>query len=606
MCGIFAAINNSSVTNQLIHGLSALSYRGYDSAGIAVMTEGRLDRARCEGKLENLQAHLSTNPIDGSIGIAHTRWATHGLPNERNAHPHMTPKVAVVHNGIVENSRSLRSFLEKRGYKFESETDSESITQLITYYLDQGLNEELSIVTALNQVEGSYGVVVMFKDQNKLYAAKSASPLVVGKSSDTIFVSSDENALCDLADQVFHLEDDQLVKIEKDEVVVKSLFGDVINFSFVPTSENTDTTGKGNYSHYMLKEIEEQPEVFNRCWRNYYDRGLETLLLPQLPLPLNQISRVSIIACGTSYYAGMVAKQWLESDCGVPVDLEIASEYRYRNAPITGNSLAIFISQSGETADTLAAMKYAKSLGQPTVALVNVINSSMAKEADVALPSLAGPEIGVASTKAFISQLTSLLCIAVCMARANQRINEDAERELIDKLSVFSKELEKVIDHIEPIEKIAQYLKTKNNALFLGRGTSCALANEGSLKLKEISYIHAEAYAAGELKHGPLALVDENMPVIIIAPPDQLKGKTLSNLREVAARGGKIILISSQSIIDENAEFISHHVALPEVHEMLQPILYAIPLQLIAYHTALLKGNNVDQPRNLAKSVTVE
>lgn len=607
MCGIFAAINNSSVTDHLIHGLSALSYRGYDSAGIAVIANGALNRARCEGKLTNLQAHLAQNPLDGSIGIAHTRWATHGLPNEKNAHPHMTQRVAVVHNGIVENAQSLRSYLESKGHRFESETDSESIAQLITYYLDQGFDEELSIRTALNQIEGSYGVVVMFRDnKDKLYAAKLASPLVVGKSNETVYVSSDENALVDLADEVLHLKDDELVKIELNNIVVQDADGEAIDFEFVPASRAENASQKGDYQHYMMKEIDEQPEVFKRCWHHYYDRVNKSFAMPSLPLPLENVSRLTIIACGTSYYAGMVAKQWLESECGMPVDLEIASEYRYRNAPIVGNSVAIFISQSGETADTLAALKYAKSLGQPTIALVNVINSSMAKEADLALPSLAGPEIGVASTKAFVSQLTSLLCLSICFAKANKRLNKDAEIELIHEMENFSHTLTSTIKNTSDVIRVAKSLQEKNNALYLGRGVSWALANEGSLKLKEISYIHAEAYAAGELKHGPLALVDENMPVVVIAPPDQLTGKTLSNLREVASRGGKVVLISNKDNIKEYSAFIADSIEMPESHPLLQAILYAIPLQLIAYHTALLRGNDVDQPRNLAKSVTVE
>lgn len=607
MCGIFAAINNNSVTDQLLLGLAALSYRGYDSAGIAVMKNGSLSRARCEGKLERLIDHIAENPIDGGLGIAHTRWATHGLPNERNAHPHMTQKVAVVHNGIVENSGALRDFLENNGHHFESETDSESIAQLITFYLNTGYDEESSIKAALTQIQGSYGVVIMFNSDTKtLYAAKHASPLVVGKSDTGLFISSDENALADLATHVLHLNDGELVKLGLDTVELKNALGIEIHRNFKNLSAQQSDNKKGNYNHYMLKEIHEQAAVFDRCWNYYFNKHENTFFTPKLPLPISHISRLTIVACGTSYFAGMVAKQWLESQCGLPVDLEIASEYRYRNAPIVGNSVAVFISQSGETADSLAALKYAKSMGQTTVALVNVINSSMAHEADLAMPTLAGPEIGVASTKAFISQLTTLLCLSITIAKANLRISRDEETALIEEMKHFSLTLDDTIKNTQNIIGVSQYLKDKKNALFIGRGAACALAEEGALKLKEISYIHAEAYAAGELKHGPLALVDKDMPVIVIAPPNNLTGKTLSNLREVASRGGEIILISNKRYIEEYQEFISIGITLPDVCEFLQPLLYCIPLQLIAYHTALLRGNNVDQPRNLAKSVTVE
>lgn len=607
MCGIFAAINENAVTEELLLGLSALSYRGYDSAGIAVIKDGELNRARCEGKLDRLLTHLADNPIDGGLGIAHTRWATHGLPNESNAHPHMTPKVAVVHNGIVENANSLRIFLEENGHQFESETDSESIAQLITYHLNNGMDEECALMTALSQIEGSYGVVVMFNNnKNHLYAAKFASPLVVGKSENGLYISSDENALADLANEVLHLQDGELVKLDAKSASLKNSKGVEVLREFKSLNFKKENNCKGEYNHYMLKEIYEQPAVFDRCWHHYYDRKSETLNIPRLPLPISDITRLTIIACGTSYFAGMVAKQWFESLCGVPVDLEIASEYRYRQAPIVGNSLAIFISQSGETADTMAALKHAKAMGQATLALVNVINSTMAHEADISLQTFAGPEVGVASTKAFISQLTTLLCIAANFAKENHRLSRLEEIALISSMKNFSELLSKTIQNSSAVKNAAESLQNKSNALFLGRGAACALAEEGALKLKEISYIHAEAYAAGELKHGPLALVDEDMPVVVIAPPDKLIAKTISNLREVASRGGKVILISDKSSINECKDYIYMSIEMPEVYELLQPLLYSIPLQLLAYHTALLKGNDVDQPRNLAKSVTVE
>lgn len=607
MCGIFAAVNNNSVTHHLLNGLSSLAYRGYDSAGIAVMTDGALNRARCEGKLDNLSEFLSANPLDGAIGIAHTRWATHGLPNETNAHPHMTSRVAVVHNGIVENANQLRHFLEQNGRQFESETDSENIAQLITHYLDQGFNCERALNLALAEIEGSYSIVAMFQDeQNQLYAARKASPLVIGQADDGYYVSSDENALATLAHSFLHLDDNQVVCISQHTLRIKDCSGTELTRQFKPMELNHNAQTKAGYQHYMLKEIHEQADVFERCWHHYYDAENSCFINPQLPIPLSHISRLTIIACGTSYFSGMLAKQWFESVAGVPVDLEIASEYRYRGAPIVGNSAAIFISQSGETADTLAALRHAKSLGQSCIALVNVINSSMAREADLVLPTLAGPEIGVASTKAFTSQLTCLLTLAVTFAKANLRMAITEERELIHAMRSFAEHIDIACQQQQNSQAIAELLAPSNSVLFLGRGPACALAEEGALKLKEISYIHAEAYAAGELKHGPLALVDEHMPVVIIAPPDALFSKTLSNLREVSSRGGKVILISNRSGIDECKDYIRASFCMPDVHPLLQALLYTIPLQLIAYHTALLRGNDVDQPRNLAKSVTVE
>ncbi|WP_370978430.1 glutamine--fructose-6-phosphate transaminase (isomerizing) [Agaribacterium sp. ZY112] len=606
MCGIFAAINEQSVTKQLLHGLAALSYRGYDSAGIAVMHNGALSRARCEGKLENLEQHLNCNPIDGGVGIAHTRWATHGLPNERNAHPHMTAKVAVVHNGIVENAQQLRDFLEKNGQEFESETDSESIAQLITFYLNSGYDEELALKSALEKIEGSYGLVIMFNDDpNSLYAAKYASPLVIGKSENGLYISSDENALIGLASHVLHLADGELIKLNAHKLT-RIDTAEELSKEFEAVSNDQRRSDKGRHNHYMLKEIYEQPEVFNRCWHQYFDKKNNGFKNLDLKIATSHISRISIIACGTSYFAGMVAKQWLETQAGMPVDLEIASEYRYREAPIVGNSVSVFISQSGETADTLAALQHAKAMGQPTIALVNVINSSMAREADLAMPTLAGPEIGVASTKAFMSQLTSLLSLSISVAKANLRFSPADEQLLIKDMQSFANALTQAIEQTEEVIKVAKKLQHKKSALFLGRGPAFALAEEGALKLKEISYIHAEAYAAGELKHGPLALVDKDMPIVVIAPPGKLTAKTISNLREVASRGGEICLISNKQHIEDCQNFIANGIEMAEVNEFLQPLLYCIPLQLIAYHTACLLGHDVDQPRNLAKSVTVE
>ena len=460
---------------------------------------------------------------------------------------------------------------------------------------------------ALDEIEGSYGLVVLFKDHpDTLFAARKGSPLIIGKADTGYFVSSDENALSQQAQQVLHLDDGAIACIQTTQLELLNAQGLELKVEFQNLEQQHNATSKQGFQHYMLKEIHEQPDVFRRCWRHYFDIEAGHVQLPNITPPLCHFSRLTIVACGTSYFAGLTAKYWIEQIAGVPVDLDIASEYRYRMAPVDANSAALFISQSGETADTLAAMAYAKQQGQTCIAMVNVINSTMAHEADWVLPILAGPEIGVASTKAFMAQITSLLMLALAMARDNNRLTAEAEHEIFEALKTFDQQLSDVLACDEETRELARHLVDAKSALFLGRGFATALAEEGALKLKEISYIHAEAYAAGELKHGPLALVDENMPVIMIIPPDQLYSKNLSNLREVASRGGRIILISDAKGVDECREYIVGGLALPKIHQWLQPMLYVIPLQLLAYQCALLRGNDVDQPRNLAKSVTVE
>ncbi len=607
MCGIFAAINDKSVTANLLSGLSLLSYRGYDSAGIAVVNAHGLMRQRAQGKVNNLQALLVQEPLDGTVGIAHTRWATHGLPNERNAHPHMTERVALVHNGIVENYGLLKERLESYGYEFESETDSESIAQLVTYYLDNGLDSIGALKQALAQVEGSYSIAMISKsDPDALYVTRKGNPLVIGKGVNGFYVSSDENALSTMTSSFMHLDDGEVAIINKNSLEVFTSSGKPRRAIFSEVKSVAEGATKEGYQHYMLKEINEQTDVFERCWHSYFDGDSGKIKLPSMKKPLSHYSRLSIVACGTSYYAGMVSKYWVEKFSGVPVDLDIASEYRYREAPIDANSVALFISQSGETADTLAAMRYAQAAGQTCIAMVNVINSTMALEADIVLPTLAGPEIGVASTKAFISQLTCLMMLTMALADANGRQGDIPREQRLQSLKGFKQILSTTLKRGKEVQALSHLLDGARDALFLGRGFSSAIALEGALKLKEISYIHAEAYPAGELKHGPLALVDENMPVIMIAPPDALFGKTLSNLREVASRGGKIILLSNAEGIERSADYIVGSFELPEVDPMLQALLYTIPVQLLAYHCALQRGNDVDQPRNLAKSVTVE
>lgn len=605
MCGIFAAINKTSVTNNLLSGLSSLSYRGYDSAGIAVVKQGAIQRVRAPGKIDALESRLRQSPLEGNIGIAHTRWATHGLPNETNAHPHMTSRVAVAHNGIVENYETLRRRLEKSGYIFESETDSETISQLITYYLDLGLNQEQSLCKALSEVEGSYGVAVIFQDDpNTLYAARKGSPLILGKSEDGFYVSSDINAFCDDVTSITYLKDGDVARLNQEDFSVFNLEGQKIDRLLQKLEKDGYESGKQGYDHFMLKEIHEQPDVFERTWRHYFNNQVQDFQLPELNVNPNDITSINIVACGTSFFAGMVAKYWIEEYAQVPVNIDIASEFRYRKAPLDSKSLAIFISQSGETADTLAAMEHAKKAGMSCVSFVNVLTSTMAMESDAVLPTLAGPEIGVASTKAFISQLTSLLIFTLSIEQHDHNpLTAFETKKVMERMPHM---LRDYLSDTQDIQKVAQLLVDANNMLYLGRGIAYPLAEEGALKIKEISYIHAEAYPAGELKHGPLALVDENMPVVVIAPPDELFSKTLSNLREVASRGGKIILISNRECLDMAKDYIQAEIELPDVEEQFVPILYTLPLQLLAYYVALGKGHDVDQPRNLAKSVTVE
>jgi len=607
MCGIYAAINNSSVTDFLISGLSSLTYRGYDSAGVAVFNGTGIERRRAEGKLSALSDLLKIQPLDGKVGIAHTRWATHGLPNEQNAHPHMTARVAVAHNGIVENYEKLRVMLESSGYIFESETDSETIAQLITYYLDFGLDSEQALCKALADIEGSFGVVVIFSDDaDKLYASRKGSPLILGRSEDGFSVSSDVNAFDESINSITHLKDGDVAKLTPDSFNIFNLEGQSIVRLMQKIEHEKNVSGKQGYKHFMLKEIFEQPQVFENTWRHYYSQVDGEFKLPKLPFNDKDIERLSLVACGTSFFASMVAKYWLEEQAGIPTDIDIASEFRYRNVPCAKNSAALFVSQSGETADTLAALNHCKSQQQPCVSLVNVLTSTMATESDGVMPTLAGPEIGVASTKAFIGQLTTLLVLTLALKNSRAYKKDTPQPNIAEIMTTFPDIMNGYLSDTSHIERVAMDLKHVNNILYLGRGIAYPLAEEGALKLKEITYIHAEAYPSGELKHGPLALVDEEMPVVMIVPPGPLFGKSMSNLREVASRGGKIYLISDKEGISQAKDFIKHGIEMPDVDPILVPLLYTVPLQLLAYYVALYKGHDVDQPRNLAKSVTVE
>jgi glucosamine--fructose-6-phosphate aminotransferase (isomerizing) len=607
MCGIFGAINGQSVTSSLMAGLEALSYRGYDSAGIAVVGQQGLERRRAEGKLERLSRLLKTSPLEGAIGIAHTRWATHGAPTECNSHPHMTSRVAVVHNGIIENYQELRDQLEVDGYQFQSETDSETIPLLITRCLDAGLNHHQAIRETLASLDGSFALAVVFNDQpKKMYAARRGSPLVIGVAKDGFYISSDANALGTKTNSICHLNDDDLACITRNTLSVTDLSGKSVKKTMHPLTVNENNSSKHGFRHYMQKEIHEQPDILKKTVAHYLNLTGNAVKLPYLPFNIGHLQRLSVIACGTSYYAGMVGKYWLEGFAGLPVDIDIASEYRYRHAPLNSEEVALFISQSGETADTLAALHHAKNAGQKCLSVINVTNSSIAHESDGVLPTQAGTEIGVASTKAFTSQLAVFLMLTLTTARTNHQIDAKEEVRLLNRLHELPGLMRVFLQNEQPIRRIAAKLQHVNNMLYLGRGIAFPLALEGALKLKETSYIHAEAYPAGELKHGPIALVDNQMPVVIIAPPGPLFGKSLSNLREVSSRGAKVVLISNQKGVDAARDYIDDAIVMPDVEELFQPILYTLPLQLLAYHIAVLKGTDVDQPRNLAKSVTVE
>ena len=608
MCGIFAAINNDSVTRHLMDGLQNLSYRGYDSAGIVVVSDKSLGRRRAKGKLENLKKTLQQDPLHGKIGIAHTRWATHGAATKRNAHPHMTAKVAVAHNGIIENYRTLREELEAEGYYFKSDTDSEVIPLLITRCLDRGDDYLQATRKTLNNLEGSYAVAVIFNDcPDMLLAARSGSPLVIGEGETGFFLASDTNALVSKASKVCYLKDGDLACIRADGITITGNNQTRVTRTMHPVQDVSEAMGKQGHPHYMLKEIHQQPSVVEQTLQQFIQLNDKQLSLSALNINLAHRQRLSIIACGTSYYAGMIGKHWFESLSSLLTDVEIASEFRYREAPIDPQNAALFISQSGETADTLAAMEHAKQAGQDCYSILNVNNSSMEQASDGVLKTLAGTEIGVASTKAFTAQLTVLLSLSISLAYSNGHINGLEQDRLLKQFQLLSQQMRHFIDHHQkPIQQLAKTLQMSKNMLFLGRGVAYPLALEGALKLKEISYIHAEAYPAGELKHGPIALIDEDMPVVIIAPPGPLFSKTLSNLREVSSRGAKVILISNQQGVTEAEEYIDGAIVMPETETMFLPILYSLPLQLLAYHTAVCKGTDIDQPRNLAKSVTVE
>ena len=607
MCGIVGIIGGGEVAPRLVEGLKRLEYRGYDSAGIATLVNGRIERRRAEGKIANLERRLVDDPIGGTIGIAHTRWATHGIPNETNAHPHATKAVAVVHNGIIENFKELREELTALGHVFESDTDTEAVVHLVTHYLGQGRTPEDATAMALRRLEGAFALGLVFAGRHDMMiAARRGSPLAIGYGDGEMFLGSDALALAPMTQRISYLEEGDWAVITATGVTVHDRDDVVVQREVRQTALSGALIGKGEHRHFMLKEIYEQPQVIGDTLNTMFNPVTRTITLPDLPFDLAAVRRVTIVACGTSYYAGLVARYWFERIARLPVEVDVASEFRYRGPAMEPGGMALFISQSGETADTLAALRYCKEHGQYAVALVNVPESTIAREAHAALYTVAGPEIGVASTKAFTTQLTALACLVIAMARAHGAIDHAEEARLSQALAEVPARAAEVLVHDDRLRDIAAQVADARDVLYLGRGTAYPIALEGALKLKEISYIHAEGYPAGEMKHGPIALIDETVPVIVIAPSDDLYEKTASNVQEVVARGGRVVLLSDHRGVARIGTHPAASVALPELDSFVTPILYAIPVQLLAYHVAVLKGTDVDQPRNLAKSVTVE
>ncbi len=607
MCGIIGIVGKDQVADRLVDGLKRMEYRGYDSAGVCTVEGGVLVRRRAEGKLGNLVKELAGNPAAGTIGIAHTRWATHGAPTTSNAHPHATQEVALVHNGIIENFKPLREALASRGRVFESETDTEVVAHLVSERIEAGASPEEAVRDVLPQLRGAFALAIAFRAQpDLLIGARLGSPLVVGYGEGETYLGSDALALAPLTQQIAYLEEGDWVVITRDGARIFDAENNPVEREITTSGVSAAAVEKGPYRHYMQKEIFEQPIVVAQTLSSYIRPLEQTVALPQMDFDLANIDRVTIVACGTSFYAGMVAKYWFETFARVPVDIDVASEFRYRDPVLQPGGLALFISQSGETADTLAALRHCKANGQTIAVVVNVPTSSMAREADLLLPTHAGPEIGVASTKAFTCQLAVLAALAAHLALKKGKLSAEEEREVVRHLIEAPAALNAALAHDEDIAAMAHLIAPARDVLYLGRGPDYPLALEGALKLKEISYIHAEGYASGEMKHGPIALIDEAVPVIVLAPSGPLFEKTVSNMQEVRARGGKVVLISDAEGLAEAGEGCLATIEMPNVHPLIAPLVYAIPVQLLAYHVAVAKGTDVDQPRNLAKSVTVE
>ncbi|MGD9502767.1 MAG: glutamine--fructose-6-phosphate transaminase (isomerizing) [Methyloceanibacter sp.] len=606
MCGIVGILGKGPVAEQLVDALKRLEYRGYDSAGVATVENGELGRRRAEGKLRNLEELIARLPLHGSAGIGHTRWATHGKPIEANAHPHMTELVSVVHNGIIENFRALKDELVAQGAAFTSDTDTEVIAHLVTRELKAGNDPVRAVYNSLKYLEGAFALAMIFRGYNDLMiVARQGSPLALGFGDGEMFVGSDAIALAPFTDAIAYLADGDWAVVTREGVAIRDRDGNPVERPVTRSLASSLLIDKGNYRHFMAKEIHEQPEVIGHTLAAYVDLATSRVDVPALPFDFAKLSRLSLSACGTAFYACLVAKYWFERWAQLPVDVDIASEFRYRESALDPNGAALFVSQSGETADTLATLRYCRAQAQKIVSVVNVRESSIARESDTVLPTLAGPEIGVASTKAFTCQLAVLACLAIAAGKARGVIGPALEMELVQALGEVPRHMATLLRDERPYEMLAHHLSKARDVLYLGRGSSYPVALEGALKLKEISYIHAEGYAAGELKHGPIALIDEKMPVIVIAPRDDLYEKTVSNMQEVAARGGRIVLVSDADPLTTGCN-IAWHLAVPAVHRFVTPLVYAVPIQLIAYHTATFMGTDVDQPRNLAKSVTVE
>ncbi len=607
MCGIVGIVGKSDVAPQVLEGLRRLEYRGYDSAGIATLDNGVITRQRAEGKLINLSDKLARQPLKGQTGIGHTRWATHGGPTENNAHPHATDKVAVVHNGIIENYQELKAELEEHQCRFVSDTDTEVIAHLLSHYARQGMDPVQATSAALKRLKGAFSIAAIFTGEDGLMmGARRGTPLAVGYGEGEMYLASDAYALAPLTNRLSYLEEGDWVEVRSSGVVIHDETDRVVERPIKLSNVTADMVSKGNYRHFMLKEIHEQPEVIGETLASFIHPSTGHIALPVLPFDLAGTPRLTIVACGTAYYAAFVAKYWFEQVARIPVELDIASEFRYREAPMPRDGVALFISQSGETLDTLEALRYCRRQGQHILSVINKPESTIARESDFVFYTHAGPEVGVASTKAFTTQLAVLACIAVACARQKGVVSPEREAGIAKALRELPARAAEILKHDTAIAAIAPDIMPARDVLYLGRGPLYPLALEGALKLKEISYIHAEGYAAGEMKHGPIALIDDKVPVIVVAPRDALFEKVAGNVQEVAARGGQVLLISDAAGCAKLKTQSRWQIALPECDPFVAPILYAIPVQLLAYHVAVLKGTDVDQPRNLAKSVTVE
>ncbi len=607
MCGIVGVVGRAPATPILLETLRRLEYRGYDSAGIATITGGTIDRRRAPGKLNNLAAVLDADPLAGETGIGHTRWATHGAPTENNAHPHATARVAVVHNGIIENHAELRAELEAAGQVFSTETDTETVVQLVDLHLQQGMTEEAAAGAAFARLTGAYALAMVFAARpDLLIGARHGAPLAVGFGEGQMYVGSDALALAPLTQRIAYLEDGDWAVVTRDNAHFFDVAGRPVERQVKRTALTGAAVGKGNFRHFMEKELHEHPAVLGDTLRRMINPGTRAVVLPEMGFDLASVRNVTVTACGSAFYAGLVGRWWLETLARIPTDADVASEFRYRAPPMLAGGLGLMVSQSGETADTLAALRYMKSQGVHTLSVLNSPESSMARESDAVLDTVAGPEIGVASTKAFTAQLAVLACFALALGRARGTLSAAQEAQATHALLEVPSRAAEVLDHDQHIQRIAARVAEARDVLYLGRGACFPIAMEGALKLKEISYIHAEGYAAGEMKHGPIALIDKNVPVIAIAPSGPLFDKTASNLQEANARGGKLIVFSDAEGAAKLKGIAAETVVLPAVDPFVAPILYAIPVQVLAYHVAVLKGTDVDQPRNLAKSVTVE